>query len=56
MQFVLRYNNNSTGSKSKPKRYKSLPFFYKFSANIDIYCNTHKKTRKKTFPHGIYMR
>ena len=45
MQFVLRYNHN----------YKSLPFFFKFSANIDIYCNTHKKTRKKTFLRDIYM-
>ena len=35
MQFVLRYNHNSTGSKS--------------------YCNTHKKTRKKTFLRDIYM-
>ena len=55
MQFVLRYNHNSTGSKSYTKRYKSLPFFFKFSANIDIYCNTHKKTRKKTFLRDIYM-
>ena len=51
MQFVLRYNQIL-----KLKRYKSPPFFYKFSANIDIYCNTRKKTRKKTFPHDIYMR